>query len=206
MINLRKMNLTRNLRPSINSGLRNLQFPQISRIISRTSLFIKSFGGQARGISIFTLLRILGVAIVCASFLIYFSDQNVQSVNRIDALEKAVSLKPSDFNKRLRLALSYEEEFKKTSNLQILEKALEEARVAQQLNGQNLNAQRLILRLNKENSAEIKKEIQQVATIVKNRPDYQAAWLKLAALYEKLGDEKNAHDARNRAKLLNQNF
>jgi len=206
MINLRKMNLTRNLRPSINSGLRNLQFPQISRIISRTSLFIKSFGGQARGISIFTLLRILGVAIVCASFLIYFSDQNVQSVNRIDALEKAVSLKPSDFNKRLRLALSYEEEFKKTSNLQNLEKALEEAKVAQQLDPQNLNAQRLILRLNKENSAEIKKEIQQVATIVKNRPDYQAAWLKLAALYEKLGDEKNAHDARNRAKLLNQNF
>ena len=183
-----------------------MQFPQISRIISRTSLFIKSFGGQARGISIFTLLRILGVAIVCASFLIYFSDQNVQSVNRIDALEKAVSLKPSDFNKRLRLALSYEEEFKKTSNLQILEKALEEARVAQQLNGQNLNAQRLILRLNKENSAEIKKEIQQVATIVKNRPDYQAAWLKLATLYEKLGNEKGADDARNRAKLLNGNF
>ena len=183
-----------------------MQFPQISRIISRTSLFIKSFGGQARGISIFTLLRILGVAIVCASFLIYFSNQNQQQASRINALEKAVSLKPSDFNKRLRLALSYEEEFKKTSNLQNLEKALEEAKVAQQLDPQNLNAQRLILRLNKENSAEIKKEIQQVATIVKNRPDYQAAWLKLATLYEKLGNEKGADDARNRAKLLNGNF
>lgn len=183
-----------------------MRLPHISRIFSRISHLLDVNFSRSFGVNFSILPRILIVAVFGVSFLVFFSDQNQSRSNRIVALEKAARTAPSDFNKRLQLALLYEEEFKKTSNLQVLEKALEEARVARQLNGQNLNAQRLLGRLNAANSAEIKKEIQDVVAVVKARPDYQAAWLKLAALYEKLGDEVNASNARSRAKLLNGDF
>ncbi len=184
----------------VNSGLRNLQFPQISRIISRIShSFDVNFFEKE-------LPRILIILVIGTAFLSFFGNQDGREVNRIDVLENVLLHSPSDFNKRLQLALLYEREFTKTGNLQNLDRALAEARFANQFDPSNSKTLRLLARLNRADESEIRKEIAAVEKIVAARPDYSAAWQKLAVLYEKLGDTERAAIARSRAKLLNGNF
>jgi|SRR3989344_6051807 len=160
----------------------------------------------SRNLSFSALIRILAVILIAVLFVYLFYSQSGKQLEKVDVLEKNVSLNPSDFNKRLQLALAYEEEFIKINNYQFLHNAQEEAKVALELNPSNLYAAKVLFRLNEKDSTELQSEILTINSILRKRPDYQAAWLKLATLYEKIGDYKSAQEAREKAKLLNQNF
>lgn len=49
---------------------------------------------------------------------------------------------------------------------------------------------------------EIEAQIAKTLVILENQPDWQAAWIKLAGLYEKVGKSKLAIEAKERAKHL----
>ena len=49
----------------------------------------------------------------------------------------------------------------------------------------------------------IQEEIAKTQEILKNRPDYSAAWLRLSVLYDQLGENNLAREAKENAQKLN---
>lgn len=64
----------------------------------------------------------------------------------------------------------------------------------------------LLKKLSSNNSSKIEEEIKETEAIIKNRPDYAAAWFRLSILYSQIGREDLSKDALEHAKKLNLEF
>lgn len=101
-----------------------------------------------------------------------------------------------------RKALTLFDSFKKNGDEREIKQAKEEVTLALTLNSKNRNAFALLKRLDREDSPEIVQDIQSTLEVLKKRPDYSSAWLRLAILYDEIGDMEKAKDAREHLKVL----
>lgn len=58
-------------------------------------------------------------------------------------------------------------------------------------------------RMTNANLVDAQGEISRLLNVIEQRPDYAAAWLRLSVLYEQLGENDLAEQARGRARRLN---
>lgn len=65
----------------------------------------------------------------------------------------------------------------------------------------NVYAREILSRVNS-HFGEIEEQITKTLAVLKNQPDWQAAWIKLADLYEKVGEDELSTEAKEKAKRL----
>ena len=97
-------------------------------------------------------------------------------------------------------------EFRKSQNPQNLNLAREELKIALTVSPKNTYALKQLLIVNKLETPNIQEEIAKTIEILKIRPDYSTAWLRLSILYDQLGENNLAKEAKEKALKLNSNL
>lgn len=151
---------------------RGLDFPQILRIFSRTIL----------------------VLFVVAAFLIIFLNVKTRPVPIVYDQENVLKLRPEMTN----LRFSYV--FRLLEDGQIT-KAKAQLKNAYQFDKKNVYVNSMLLGTIV-NGSELKSELAKTKGVVEKRPDWAAAWIKLAGLYEMAGKAELAREAQLKAESL----
>lgn len=182
-----------------------MKSPHNSRNISRTNLPLRLWvlfehgsksdsGGQARNFRnyYFFLIRLATLGIILAVLVSIVSKSNYQTLpaqtkeaNYLISADKLIN------------------EFKQSQNSQKLNLARYELEAALAFDPQNTFAQKQLLSVNKLAIPNIQEEIAKTQEILKARPDYSAAWLRLSILYDQLGEKELAKVAKEKALKLN---
>lgn len=68
---------------------------------------------------------------------------------------------------------------------------------------QNIYLLELYKKVNLGNKKQIEQELALTKRVLETRPDYAGAWMRLAIIYDQLGEDELAIEARNRARKLN---
>lgn len=164
------------------------KLPQNSRSISRTNLII----------------RLLVILIVIGAVFSFFAKQSKSSLfDEVNSLEKQLKNEPGNANLHLQMGFVWNKKFLQTNDKMDFEQAKQEVQIAQQLDPTNIFALKLARYLKQEDISDAQKQITETKKILEERPDYLEAWQKLAILYEQIGEETLAGEARNRAAQIN---
>ena len=171
-----------------------MKFPHIFRNISRKLLNYHLWLRPAVTFTIFGFLTIL------------ITKSHYQT-----SLEQSMSIKPLtsksvSANSHVIYASRLINEFNQSQNPQKLNLAREKLQIALIINPKNSYAQKQLLIVNKLETPNIQEEIAKTQEILKIRPDYSAAWLRLSILYDQLGENDLAKEAKEKALKLNSNL
>lgn len=177
------LKLPQNSSPSTHSGLLNLQFPQISRNISRKILWVGSVENLLR---LFIVLMVLTFA--------YLVINTAGPSNAHRQLNKIQHI--SGERIQLRNALMH---FERGEN----DLAMGEVNEALSHDSKNIYLLELYKKVSLGNTKQIEQELALTKRVLEARPDYAGAWTRLALIYDQLGEDKLAVEARNRARSLN---
>ena len=126
------------------------------------------------------------------------------------SLEQPMPIKPltsksASANSHVIYASRLINEFNQSQNPQKLNLAREELEMALTVSPKNTYAQKQLLIVNKLETPNIQEEIAKTIEILKIRPDYSTAWLRLSILYDQLGENNLAKEAKEKALKLNSN-
>lgn len=109
----------------------------------------------------------------------------------------------STVNSHLKSAIGHLENYHINKDKVELENALGEIGLTLELQPTNPYSLRLLGTLKKQNGQEVEEQIEKTQQVLSARPDYAAAWLRLAVLYQQKGEGELANAALDRAKKLN---
>jgi len=167
------------------------KFPQNSRNISRKLLNYHLWLRSVATLTIFGLLTIV------------IAKSHYQTSLEQPILTKPLTGKSVNANSHVIYASRLINEFNQSQNPQKLNLAREELQTALIINPKNSFAQKQLLTVNKLETPNIQEEISKTQEILKIRPDYSAAWLRLSVLYDQLGENNLAREAKENAQKLN---
>lgn len=160
-----------------------MQFPQISRIISR-KIFMRT--------SIENLLRLLLVLVVLTfAYLVINTSGPPYGQEQFNKIREV-----SGERVQLRNALMH---LTRGEN----DLAGFEVNEALSQDSQNIYLLELYKKVNLGNKKQIEQELALTKRVLETRPDYAGAWMRLAIIYDQLGEDELAIEARNRARKLN---
>ena len=168
-----------------------MKFPQNSRNISRKLL---NYHLWLRSVATLIILGFLTIVITKS----HYQTSTEQPIPKKPLTDKSVSA-----NSHVIYASRLINEFNKSQNPQKLNLAREELEMALTVNPKNTYAQKQFLIVNKLEIPNIQEEIAKTQEILKIRPDYGAAWLRLSVLYNQLGENNLAREAKENAQKLN---
>src|SRR3989344_8095143 len=167
------------------------KLPQNSRNISRKFLNYHLW------------LRLTATFIIFGLLTIIITKSHYQTSPEQSKLTKPLTRKSASANPHVIYASRLINEFNQSQNPQKLNLAREELQIALIINPKNSFAQKQLLTVNKLETPNIQEEISKTQEILKNRPDYSAAWLRLSVLYDQLGENNLAREAKENAQKLN---
>jgi len=170
------------------------KLPQNSRNISRN---IANYRLWLRIVVIFTIFGFLTIVIAKS----YYQTSLKQAISTKPLTSKSVNT-----NSHVIYASRLINEFRKSQNPQNLNLAREELKIALTVSPKNTYALKQLLIVNKLETPNIQKEIAKTQEILKTRPDYSAAWLRLSILYDQLGEKDLAKEAKDNAIKFNSNL
>ena len=171
-----------------------MKFPQNSRNISRNIANYQLWLRSAAILTIFVLLTIV------------IAKSHYQTSLEQPILTKPLTGKSVNANSHVIYASRLINEFNQSQNPQKLNLAREKLQIALIINPKNSYAQKQLLIVNKLETPNIQEEIAKTQEILKIRPDYSAAWLRLSILYDQLGENDLAKEAKEKALKLNSNL
>ncbi len=170
-----------------------MDFPHIFRIISRRSgranLFI-------RIVVVFVIIFAL-VSVLRITTGLSLNAENPNKYSRVGRNRSSVA------GSHLRLALNYTSNYLASQSESDAKEAQKEIEAALESDPRNGYALRLLKYFQKIPEEDLDQEIVKTQEILKQRPDYAAAWLRLALLYQKIDAEKQADEALKKARQLN---
>ena len=170
-----------------------MKFPQNSRNISRKFL---NYDLWLRSAATLTILGFLTIVIAKS----HYQTSPEQPISKKPLADNSVSA-----NSHVIYASRLINEFNKSQNPQKLNLAREELQMALIVSPQNTYAQKQLLIVNKLGTPNIQEEIAKTIEILKIRPDYSAAWLRLSVLYDQLGENDLEKEEKEKALKLNSN-
>lgn len=173
-------------RSSTHSGLRHLQFPQISRNISRKIFDSNLLENSLKFIFTFLILM-FAISVI-------WTMQSTNTQGPLYVIQK-VSQDKVHLRKALLLLELGDDDFARTE----IEEGLA-------LNPQNIFLLDLYKKVSLGDTEKIERELEVTKRVLETRPDYAGAWIRLALIYEQLGNAKLADEARSRARRLNPEF
>ena len=150
-------------------------------------------------------LRIAIIFTIFGFLTIVIAKSHYQTSLEQPILTKPLTGKSVNANSHVIYASRLINEFRKSQNPQNLNLAREELEIALTVSPKNTYAQKQLLIVNKLETPNIQEEIAKTQEILKTRPDYSAAWLRLSILYDQLGEKDLAKVAKEKALKLNSN-
>src|SRR3989344_4036768 len=171
-----------------------MKLPQNSRNISRKLLNYHLW------------LRLTATFIIFGLLTIVITKSHYQTSPEQSKLTKPLTRKSASANSHVIYASRLINEFNQSQNPQKLNLAREELQIALTVSPKNTYALKQLLIVNKLETPNTQKEIAKTQEILKTRPDYSAAWLRLSILYDQLGEKDLAKEAKDNAIKFNSNL
>lgn len=168
-----------------------MKLPQNSRNFSRKSIGLNSS------------IRLISILVIASSLVfVLISVKSSSSVEDSDKFQVEQN-RSTITSPHLKLAASYTANYLGSQSESDAKKAQKEIEAALENDPNNGYALRLLKYFQKIPEEDVDQEIVKTQEILKQRPDYAAAWLRLALLYQKIGAEKQADEALKEARQLN---
>jgi len=109
----------------------------------------------------------------------------------------------SSANQYLISAIEHKNNYQNRADKKEFDAAKDSILSSLEVDPENPFAIRLLQELNTQDIKQTEEEIQKIIKILEVRPDYAAAWISLGLLYEQIGEDDLAKNAKERAKALN---